>query len=149
MRARTNLLDQRLRLRVIPFKSTRIVNHQIDPRRPAIPSRADKRLGVPGRRETHFKQRIWQVPLLVHRFIQADKFPAALKRLRVGDSKLEFLMKMIDSAIESLVTFHYEVGSALRTVSKRRQRRQQSGVGHEVSKPRGQPRVKRDCNEFS
>src|SRR6185503_15326482 len=104
MRARADLLDARLGGCIVPFKPTRIVKHQIDPRRPPIPARANQSTIVSRRREAHFKQRIRQMLLLVHRFVQSDKFLASLKRLYIRNRKLKFLMKVIDGAIEGLVT---------------------------------------------
>src|ERR1044072_3089318 len=101
MWARTDLFDERLGGRVIPFKPARIVKHQIDPRRSTIPASADERAIMPGRREAHFKQRIWQMLLLVHRFVQLDEVLASLKRLYIRNRKLELLMKVIYGAIES------------------------------------------------
>src|SRR4029079_1587634 len=58
-------------------------------------------------------------------------------------------MKMVDRAIESLVTLHHQIRSALQTVSSVGQCRQQSRVSHEVSKPRREQRVKRDRNKLT
>src|ERR1043165_4105630 len=103
MRARGNLLDERLRRRLIPFKPTRVVEHQVYPGRPAISARADQRAIVSRRSKAYLKQRIRQMLLLVHRFIQHDKVVASLKRLHIRHRKLEFLMKVIDGAVESLI----------------------------------------------
>src|ERR1041385_4948969 len=149
MRARGNLLDERLRRRVIPFKPTRVVEHQVYPGRPAISARADQRAIVSRRSKAYLKQRIRQMLLLVHRFIQPDKVVASLKRLHIRHRKLEFLMKVIDGAVESLITFHHQIGAAFQTVRNRRQRRQQSRVSHKVSEPRRQQRVKRDRDELT
>src|ERR1051326_1652821 len=149
MRARANLLDKRLCGGVIPFKPTRVVKHQIDPGRPAISAGSDQRAIVPRRSKAHFKQRIRQMLLLVHRFIQPDKVMASLKGLYIWHRKLELLMKVIDGAIESLVTFHHQIGAAFQTVRNRRQRRQQPRVSHKVSEPRRQQRVKRDPDELT
>src|SRR4029079_11154591 len=149
MRARADLLDERLGGRVVPFKPTRIVKHQIDPRRSTIPARTNQRAIVPGRRKAHLKQRIRQMFLLVHRLVQPDKVVATLKRLYIWHRKLELLMKMIDGTVKSLVTLHHEISAALQTVSTVRQQRQLSRVSHEVSKPRRQQRVKRDRNELT
>src|SRR5215213_7132290 len=117
VRAGTDLLDVRLGGRIVPFKPTGIVKHQIDPSRPAIPARADQRTIVPGRREAHLKQRVRQMLLVVHRFVQCEKLPASLNGLYIRNRKLELLMKVIDGAIEGFVTLHHQVSSALQAVS--------------------------------
>src|SRR6185295_15341296 len=149
MRARADLLDERLGGRIVPFKPTRIVKHQIDPRRLSITTRADESAIVPGRREAHFNQRIRQMLLLVHRFVKSDKLLASLERLYIRNRKLELLMKVIDGAIESFVTLHHDVSASLQAVTARRQQRQQSRVSHEVSKPGRQQCVERDRNELA
>ena len=123
-----------------------VVGDEVDPRRASTPPGPDQRPIVSGRGEAHLDQGVRRA-LPVQLLVQRQEAVAHLPHLLERDGELEFLVLVIDRAVERLRAVHDQVRSALghegQPVHVRGQP-EKTAVREKVAHGSSQPRVERD-----
>src|SRR5918998_2377461 len=93
---------------VVLFEAARVVADEVYPRAATIPAGADQGTVVSLRREPHLEERVGQTRG-VHLLVEPDKAPARLEGVLERDRELQFLMQVVDGAVEGPVALQHEM----------------------------------------